>query len=244
MPSLTAHGATHVGLVRTGNEDAFYTGRTVFVVADGLGGHVAGEVASALAVERVAQFDPGAHEDLEDLQRALADAVRAANTVVHDDAQAHHERAGMGTTVTAAAVSQGRVLLAHVGDSRAYLHRAGSLRQLTTDHTAAQEAVDAGYLTPEQAARRPERHMLARAVGLKPDVVVDTPPPVGLEAGDRLLLCSDGLIEPVDDEGIATILAEHPDPEEACAALVQAALDGGAPDNVTVVLVGVDGSPG
>lgn len=240
--SLTAHAGTHVGRVRPGNEDAYHCADGLFVVADGLGGHAAGEVASAMAVEELARVDPAAFASDQELQQALADAVRAGNEKVHAAAQADAARSGMGTTVTAAAVTDRRLVLAHVGDSRAYLQRNGSLQQLTTDHTAAQEAVDAGYLTPEQASSRPERHMLARAVGLEPRVDVDAPKPVDLQAGDRVLLCSDGLIEPLTDQAIATILDEHPDPAEACDALVQAALDGGGPDNITVVVVRVDGS--
>lgn len=239
-PNLTAHAATHVGLVRAGNEDSMHCGEAVFTVADGLGGHAAGEVASRLAVESLAEVDPTAWEDIQGAQETLAEAVREANRVVHAAAQEDPSRAGMGTTLTAAVVHEGQLALAHVGDSRAYLHRAGLLRQLTKDHTAAQEAVDAGYLTPEQAARHPERHALARAVGLDAEVAVDSPPPLRLEAGDRLLLCSDGLIDPVSDEAVGRILEEHPEPAQACDALVQAALDGGGPDNVTVLVVRVD----
>ena len=238
--NLSAHAATHVGLVRAGNEDSVHCGTVVFTVADGLGGHAAGEVASQLAVESLAAVDPTARGDIQGAQETLAEAVREANRVVHAAAQDDPSRAGMGTTLTAAVVHEGQAALAHVGDSRAYLHRAGDLRQLTKDHTAAQEAVDAGHLTPEQAAHHPERHALARAVGLGAEVEVDTPPPLRLEAGDRLLLCSDGLIDPVSDEAIGRILEDHPEPAQACDALVQAALDGGGPDNVTVLVVRVD----
>lgn len=240
MPRLSAHAATHVGLVRTGNEDSVHCGETVFAVADGLGGHAAGEVASSLAMESLAAVDPTACEGVGALQQALAEAVREANRVVHAAAREDPAKAGMGTTVTAAAVAGDQLVLAHAGDSRAYLLRDGVLWQLTTDHTAAQEAVDAGYLTPEEAAQRPERHVLARAVGLEEEVAVDTPPPETVQPGDRMLLCSDGLIDPVDEQAIATILDGHPDPQEACDALVQAALDGGGPDNVTVLVVRVD----
>lgn len=236
---VTAYADTHVGLVRDSNEDAYHCGEVVFAVADGLGGHAAGEVASGMAVEHLAAFEPDPDAGAAGLQEGLAETLRAANRAVHAAAR-DPERAGMGTTVTAAALADGRVVLAHVGDSRAYLLRGGTLQQLTTDHTAAQYAVEAGYLTPEQAAARPERHMLSRAVGLEPEVTVDTPPPRELQAGDWLLLCSDGLTEPVEEPAIATILDAHPDPADACGALVQAALDGGAPDNVTVLLVRVD----
>lgn len=217
-----------------------HCGEAVFAVADGLGGHAAGEVASALALEPLADVDPAACEGVEALQETLAEAVREANRTVHAAARKDPDKAGMGTTLTATAVYGKQLVLAHVGDSRAYFLRDGDLWQLTTDHTAAQEAVDAGYLTAEQAAQRPERHMLARAVGLDSEVTVDTPPAEVLRSGDRLLLCSDGLIDPVPDEAIAAILKDHPDPRQACDALVQAALDGGGPDNVTVVVVRVD----
>ncbi|MEX0658892.1 MAG: protein phosphatase 2C domain-containing protein [Egibacteraceae bacterium] len=237
---VTAHADTHVGLVRDGNEDAYHCGVAVFVVADGLGGHAAGEVASGIATEHLAALDPTAHEGTQALQGALVEAVREANRAVHA-AAGTPERAGMATTVTAAALTEGQVVLAHVGDSRAYLVRGGTLQQLTTDHTAAQHAVEAGLLTPEQAATRPERHMLSRAVGLDSDVTVDAPPPLALQSGDRLLLCSDGLTEAVDEAAIPAIIDERPAPEDACRALVQAALDGGGPDNVTVLLVAVHG---
>ncbi len=237
---LTAHAASHVGLVRTGNEDSVHCGEAVFAVADGLGGHAAGEVASGLALESLGDVDPAACADVEALQERLAEAIREANRTVHAAAQEDPARAGMGTTMTAAAVYGKQLVLAHVGDSRAYLLRDGVLWQLTKDHTAAQEAVDAGYLTAEQAAERPERHMLARAVGLEPEVTVDTPPAEVLRPGDQVLLCSDGLNDPVHDRAVATILEEHKAPRQACDALVQAALDGGGPDNVTVIVVRVD----
>ena len=234
---VTAHADTNVGLVREGNEDSYHCGAALFAVADGLGGHAAGEVASAIAVERLASVDPEACESPEEVQVALVEAVRDANRAVHDSAKAHRGRAGMATTLTAAAVHGDRLLLAHVGDSRAYLHRDGVLRQLTTDHTAAQEAIDAGQLSPAEAARHPARHALSRAVGLEDDVRVDAPPPVVLQPDDRVVLCSDGLTEPLDDEAVRTIVAEHQGPRAACEALMQAALDGGAPDNVTVIVV-------
>lgn len=236
--ALHAYADTHVGKVRDHNEDAFHCSDALFVVADGLGGHAAGEVASALAVAELAELDPASFDSMTGAQSALAEALRAANRAVHDAAGANPEQAGMGTTVTAATVYDGHLLLAHVGDSRAYLHRDG-LRQVTTDHTAAQQAVEAGYLTPEEAARHPERHMLARAVGLEADVEVDTPEPIPLAAADRVLLCSDGLLDPVDDTAIEAILRQHDEAGDACEALVHAALDGGGPDNVTVLVVDV-----
>jgi PPM family protein phosphatase len=233
---VTAHGTTHRGLVRPGNEDSFYCGRRVLAVADGLGGHAAGEIASALAIGPLEALD-GREYACADLAAALAAAVREGNAAVYRDAEAHPDHHGMGTTVTAAVVCDGRAHLAHVGDSRAYLLRpGGDLRQLTTDHGPVAEAVAAGLLTPEQAAVHPERSLLSRVVGLEPDVTVDVYDPVGLGAGDRLLLCSDGLTEALAEADIARILAADEDPAGVCDALVDATLAAGAPDNVTVVV--------
>ncbi len=238
-----AHGATHQGLVRPGNEDAFVCGRRVFAVADGLGGHVAGEVASRVALGPVEALD-GDDRDCAGLARALPQAVRDGNRAVIADAEEHPERFGMGTTLTAGVVCGAAVHLAHVGDSRAYLLRPDQgLRQLTTDHTPVAEAVAAGLLSPDDAAVHPERNVLSRVLGLDPHVEVDAPGPEPLQPGDRLLLCSDGLTEVVRDDEIAAVLAEHHEPAAACDALIAAALAGGGPDNVTVV-VGVAGASG
>jgi protein phosphatase len=238
---VRAASATDVGLVREANEDSAYCGRAVFAVADGLGGHAAGEVASALAVQPLAELDERGVGAPEEAGRALSAALLRANQVIMAAAQADESHRGMGTTVTAAAVTGGHLILAHAGDSRAYLLRRDEpLRQLTVDHTPAGEGLRAGYLTPEQARRHPERHILLRAVGLEPDLQVDTPAPEPLRAGDRVLLCSDGLSDAVPDEEIAALLAGDPAPDVTCAALVEAALAHGGPDNVTVVLLAVE----
>lgn len=239
--ALRAAARTHPGLVRPSNEDNFVCGRRVFAVADGVGGHPAGEVASALALEPVAELDDRADLSGSDLGTALADAVQAGNRRVYDDAEAKPERSGMGTTLTAAAVGDGRAYLAHVGDSRAFLLRQGEpgLHRLTVDHTPVEQAMLAGQLSPEEADLHPMRHMLDRVVGTEPEVAVDVADPVALTAGDRLLLCSDGLTEAASQEEIARLLTESVDPETTADALVRAALAGGAPDNVTVVVVAV-----
>jgi PPM family protein phosphatase len=233
---FAAYGATHQGLIRPGNEDAYLCGRRVFAVADGLGGHVAGEVAAALALGPLEALD--ARDDpCEPLAGALAEAVQEGNGAIFADAGANPERHGMGTTVTAAVVCGGAAHLAHVGDSRAYLLRPSEgLHQLTVDHTPVAEAVAAGFLSREEAASHPERNLLSRVVGLEPAVEVDTYRPVALEAGDRLLLCSDGLTAVLTDEALARLLADLEDPRVACEELIRATLGGGAPDNVTVVV--------
>jgi protein phosphatase len=241
---LSSFAGTDVGLARSGNEDSHLRGRTVVAVADGLGGHRGGEVASAMAVEPLAALDGQAFADAGQAAEALDGAIRSANRAILQRGRSDPELWGMGTTVTAAAVAAGgRVLqLAHVGDSRAYLLREGApLRQLTTDHTVVAEAVARGLLTRRQAAVHPQRGVLVRAVGLAPDVRVDLPEPLELEPGDQVLLCSDGLTEVVDDDRIAAVLAEQADGDDACGALIAAANRGGGPDNVTVVLLRVAG---
>jgi protein phosphatase len=238
---LSSFAGTDVGLARSGNEDSHLRGRTVFAVADGLGGHQGGEVASAMAVEPLGALDGRAFADADQAAEALTAAIRAANQAILQRGRSDPELWGMGTTVTAAAVAHDRVLqLAHVGDSRAYLLRKGApLRQLTTDHTVVAEAVERGLLTREQAAIHPQRGVVTRAVGLDPDVRVDLPEPLELEPGDQVLLCSDGLTEVVDDDQIAGVLADQIDGDDACGTLIAAANRAGGPDNVTVVLLRV-----
>jgi len=240
---LSSFAATDVGLQRAGNEDSHLHGRTVFAVADGLGGHQGGEVASAMAVERLGALDGRSFAEPEQAAAALADAIADANRAILERGVADQGLWGMGTTVTAAAVVGDLVLqLAHVGDSRAYLLRGdGPPRQLTTDHTVVAELVRLGRLTPQQAASHPERSILTRAVGLDPNVQVEQPAPLGLQPGDQVLLCSDGLTETVADEQLAEVLAGQADGDDACQALIAAANAAGGPDNITVVLLRVAG---
>jgi serine/threonine protein phosphatase PrpC len=237
---LSSFAGTDVGRARSGNEDSYFCGRTVFAVADGLGGHQGGEVASAVAVEPLAALDGREFADPAEAAEALTAAIRKANAAILDQAAGDPGLWGMGTTVTAAALAGERHLqLAHVGDSRAYLLRDGSLEQLSTDHTVVAELVRRGRLTPAQAAIHPERSILTRAVGLDPRIPVDTPDPLELQDGDQVLLCSDGLTEAVDDDQIAQVLSAEPDGNAACQALIEAANAAGGPDNITVVLLRV-----
>ena len=235
---IAAFAATDTGLARSGTEDSHLKGRTVFAVADGLGGHQGGEVASAAAIEGLASLDGRDFADPTDAAEALVAAALDANRAIMEQASKEPELLGMGTTLTAAALVGGdRLQLAHVGDSRAYLLRDGRLEQLTTDHTLVGELVRRGRLTADQAAMHPERSVLTRAVGLDPDLEGDAPDPVGLEPADQVLLCSDGLTETVAEQRIAATLAEHGDGDDACRALVAAANQAGGPDNITVVLL-------
>jgi len=237
---LSSFAGTDVGRTRSGNEDSYFCGRTVFAVADGLGGHQGGEVASAAAVAPLAALDGRELTDPTEAAEALTAAIREANAAIIDQAAGDPGLWGMGTTVTAAALAGDRHLqLAHVGDSRAYLLRDGSFGQVTTDHTVVGELVRRGRLTPAQAAVHPERSILTRAVGLDPSIPVDTPDPLELAPGDQVLLCSDGLTEVVPDATIAELLSGEGEGEAACGSLIDAANAAGGPDNITVVLLRV-----
>jgi PPM family protein phosphatase len=237
---LSSFAGSDVGRARSGNEDSYFCGRTVFAVADGLGGHQGGEVASAAAVASLDALDGREFADPGEAAEALAGAIREANAAILDRAASDPGLWGMGTTTTAAAVAgDDRLQLAHVGDSRAYLLRKDALEQLTSDHTVVAELVRRGRLTPELAAIHPERSILTRAVGLDPHVLVDTPDPVELRPGDQVLLCSDGLTEAVEDAHIAELLSTGADGEATCRSLIDAANEAGGPDNITVVLIRV-----
>lgn len=235
---LSSAADSHVGLIRPQNEDSYLCAHPVYAVADGLGGHDAGEVASALVVERLRQVTIGAGTSVDDAQQLLAEAVRDANRTIHRSATQDPDHAGMGTTVTAAVAVDGTLCFAHVGDSRGYLLRDGELTRITEDHTPVQRAVRAGVISAEEALHHPSRHVLAQAVGLDVDVEVDTPR-VGLESGDRVILCTDGMTDPIPDTDIPGLVAELGDAEAVVSTLITAALHRGGPDNVTVVVVDV-----
>lgn len=250
----TFAGRTDVGRVRTRNEDTLVIDpeHALAVVADGMGGHPGGDVASRVAAEAAANSlrahigaggataSPG--DNLDDaMGEAMVRCVLDAHRAVRSEGRNHPELRGMGTTLTALVVdpSRARWAVGHAGDSRAYLLRDGRLRQVSRDDTWVQAQVDAGRITSEEARHHPAAHVLRQCVGLD-----DPPEPRSyageLEAGDRILLCSDGLSDMVEDEGILRILVDAPDPQDAVAALVDAALEEGGVDNVTVALAAVD----
>lgn len=274
---LSVAGLTDVGRQRELNEDRLYykvvqssdDGPTgLFVVADGMGGHLAGEVASQWTVRTLKRElaplfrpqDPSVTRRLDaealaavgsgvtirlgetDLARLLEHAIERANQVLLGYARKHPDQAsGMGSTLTLAVVEDDRVTVAHVGDSRAYLWHDGRLRPLTEDHSVPGALLKQGQITTDEAHEHPHRHVLYRCLGLKAGLEVDITPPVPLNAGDALLLCSDGLWDMVyPTERLAAFLASEAGPQVICRRLVDAANDAGGEDNVTVVLVRVE----
>ena len=226
---------TDTGRQRRENEDSALARAPVFVVADGMGGAQAGEVASRIAIEA---FEPGLDGSGSPEER-LADRVREANREIYDRSRTDHGREGMGTTLTAAYLDDGSVAIAHVGDSRAYLFRDGKLTRLTQDHSLVDELVRRGKLTEEQAAEHPQRSIITRALGPEPEVEVDTwTYPV--RRGDVLLLCSDGLTSMITEQRIAEILGSSSNLEEAADRLIGDANEAGGRDNITVVLTRVE----
>ncbi len=236
MRRFVAAGTSDVGQVREGNEDAYLVADSVVAVADGMGGHLAGEVASATALEPLRNLDGRIFPDSTAALTALRDAVVAANETVSEMAEKEPSYRGMGTTLTAALVEGRRLHVAHVGDSRAYLLRGGELSQLTDDHTLVQHLIDEGQLTHEEAATHPQRSIITRAIGVSPDIDVDAMT-LELHPDDQILLCSDGLTGVVPDEDIARTLQETDDIDQALQVLVDQANAAGGPDNITAVVL-------
>lgn len=236
--SLRLHSAARsdVGLVRQGNEDSGYAGAHLLVVADGMGGHAAGELASATAVATMADIEVAAPE-ASDVLAELAEAIDVTGAAIRNVVDEHPTFNGMGTTVSAVYWMGERIAVAHVGDSRAYLLRGGELTQLTHDHTLVQSLVDEGRITEAEAAVHPRRSIILRALDgftpVEPDLSVRES-----RIGDRYLLCSDGLSGVMSNDEIAALLREG-DPTGAVTRLVDLALERGAPDNVTVVVADV-----
>jgi serine/threonine protein phosphatase PrpC len=239
-PQLRYAVRTDIGLLRDGNEDAAYAGPHLLVVADGMGGHAGGEVASAEAIAALAPLDDGATGG--DPSAALRDAVHRANDRLRRRAAQEPGLEGMGTTLTALLWVDGRLTLAHLGDSRCYLLRDGHLEQLSHDHTLVQFYVDEGRLSPEEASSHPQRSVITKALVGREDVDADVSA-LEVRPGDRYLLCTDGLSGVVSEETLEATLQE-PDPEQACSQLVDLALRGGGPDNVTCIVADMVDSPG
>ncbi|MDX6624111.1 MAG: family protein phosphatase, partial [Solirubrobacterales bacterium] len=231
---------TDTGRQRNANEDSLFTRNPVFVVADGMGGAQAGEVASKAAAESFDRELPAAPPE-----RILEETIKAANRTIHAQAQSDPALAGMGTTTTAAIVDPEAetVAIGHVGDSRAYRYREGKLERLTRDHSLVEEMRRKGQLTEAQAEDHPQRSIITRALGPESEVQVDTLS-FSARPGDVFLLCSDGLTTMVKDDAIAAILAAAPSLDAAVEALIDAANEAGGRDNVTVVSFRVDDAEG
>ena len=224
-----------VGLLREGNEDSAYAGPCLLAIADGMGGHAAGEVASAVAISALATLD---HEPAGDLLDPLAEAVAEANITLHEMSVADPSVEGMGTTLTAMLWQGSHVALCHIGDSRAYMLRDGELFQITRDHTLVQSLVDEGRLTPQAAASHPQRSLLLRAL----DGRTEADPDLSIREarfGDRYLLCSDGLSDVVTDQTLHKTLQTVTDPDDAVMQLIELAIRSGGPDNITCIVADV-----
>ncbi len=228
---------TDVGCVREHNEDSLAVAPPLYVVCDGMGGHAAGEVASEIAVDVICDRAP-AHPDAS----ALGQAVEEANLAIIRAAREGVGRAGMGCTCTAAMLEKDKLVIAQVGDSRAYLLHKGQMQQLTRDHSLVADLIEAGQITEAEARVHPQRSVITRALGSDPRTQPDLFE-LTAEAGDRLLLCSDGLSTMLEDDQIAKILASHSEPQRCAAQLVNEAVGRGGYDNVTVIVV-YQGVPG
>jgi PPM family protein phosphatase len=227
---------TDVGLQRDANEDSAYAGERLLAVADGMGGHAAGEVASAAVIDALKPLDTQVPAG--ELLNALDHAVRQASRTLTEMAQADPGLSGMGTTLTALLWSGSQLGLVHIGDSRAYLVRDGKVFQITHDHTMVQTLLDDGKITAEEVASHPQRNLILRALATnlrcEPDLQLREARP-----GDRYLLCSDGLYDAADAASIASVLCTAANPDEAATELLRLAIEGGGPDNITCIVADV-----
>jgi PPM family protein phosphatase len=238
--TLALHYAlqSDVGLLREGNEDSAYAGPRLLAIADGMGGHAAGEVASAVAISAIAPLDRQGLTGESEMLGGLAAAVASARSTLHDMSMADPATEGMGTTLTALLWAGEEVAICHIGDSRAYLLRDGDLYQITRDHTLIQSLVDEGRLSPAAAATHPQRSLIMRALQGSTDVDPDLTMHKAI-LGDRYLLCSDGLTDVVTDEAVHETLVTVPDAETAVQLLINQAIANGGPDNITCIVADV-----
>jgi protein phosphatase len=240
---LAVAARTDVGRIRKGNEDSLHASanayRGLFIVADGMGGHAAGEVASEMAVDIVSHDLSDLNDlDASEAHERVAEALRDANRAVFERTRTERDKLGMGSTVSALLLSETKYVVGHVGDSRIYLVRDGQLYQLTKDHSLVQEQVDAGLITPDQARRHPQSNVITRCIGMADEIEPDV---FDGEArvGDSFLLASDGLTGMVEDRRIQQLLLSRAKPERIVDALIQEANINGGNDNITAVVVRV-----
>lgn len=235
--NVSVGAKTDVGRVRHGNEDSFLVDAPLFVVADGMGGHLAGDVASATAIEMIKEQTGDIRPD--DLE-TLAAMLKKANSAIWSKGGDDPNLRGMGTTCTLVLLDGSKARIAHVGDSRAYLFHGGELQQITEDHTLVGRMVREGRLSSEDAERHPQRSVITRALGVDEDVEVDLGT-LELDDGDRLLICSDGLSSMIPHASIAEVLGDGSDAQSAADLLVERANEAGGEDNITVVVIDVGG---
>jgi serine/threonine protein phosphatase PrpC len=248
--TIELHAAVDPGRARSNNEDSVATDDVVAlaVLADGMGGYNAGEVASHMATSFIHDElgrwlrEASAQAPDAEVRRAMDICVDNANRAIYNAAQSNPQYAGMGTTLVMAVFRDNRVLLGHVGDSRCYRLRDGKLQQITRDHSLLQEQIDAGLITPEQAAFSANKNLVTRAVGVEDTVLLETHQH-DVQPGDLFLLCSDGLSDMLEDDGIAEVLMQHDSLAKSTLALIDAANDAGGKDNISVILGRATGSP-
>jgi len=235
---VISHAASDIGKHRSSNQDSGYAGYQLYFVADGMGGHAGGDIASAIASQRIALTD-ARYDSIDEAIETIKSGILEANSMLAATVAEHPELEGMGTTFSGILVQGNQVLTAHIGDSRIYLVRDGAVKQVSTDHTFVQRLVEMGRITPEEALVHPRRSVLMRVLG---DVVGEPEIDVALfdaVAGDRWMICSDGLSGVVPEELMSRILTSKISPSEAADLLVGEALEFGAPDNVTVVVADI-----
>jgi protein phosphatase len=233
-----SYAASDIGRVRSSNQDSGYAGYNLFFVADGMGGHAGGDIASALVAQRVAQAD-AVYESAENAGEILKDTIWKANHVLRDACQEHPELSGMGTTFSGMVIVGDKATIAHIGDSRIYRARNGEVKQITNDHTFVQRLVETGRITAEEALVHPRRSVLMRVLGDMeefPEIDIET---YDVLPGDRWMMCSDGLCGVVPESVMDRLMLSKIDSSEATELLVGEALEFGAPDNVTVVVVDI-----
>jgi protein phosphatase len=242
--NLTACGKTDQGLVRTNNEDNFYSDEKMglLVVADGMGGHASGEKASSLAVSVIRDYFQGQQimigdrdPSFSEATNKLACAIRLANQAVYEASQSSPQLKGMGTTIVAVLLTGRKLSIAHIGDSRAYLVRAGTMEQLTDDHSMVNEQVKRNLISREEADLSEMKNILTKALGIQPELDADLDELTLLE-GDILLLCTDGLSNMVTDDDALDMISSAADASAACESLIEAANKNGGKDNITVVI--------
>jgi protein phosphatase len=242
MVRLLHAARTDVGMIRSGNEDNFAVtargNRGLFIVADGMGGHAAGEVASEMAVQTIERELDGLRDLDDSTGDRLDQALRKANRNIHERTMTEVDKQGMGTTASVLLIYDKKYLIGQVGDSRVYLLRDGALHQLTKDHSYVQEQVDAGFLTPEQARYHPYSNVITRCVGASPEVEPDISQG-DVSIGDLFLVASDGLTSMVDDRRLQILLMSRAEPERKVLALISEANGRGGLDNITAIVVQV-----